>query len=114
GRLSVEIHGQGRRGRYNGTRIELRCETVAVHDDQLILCSVLGPESSLKAFTASLHSDRVVEYSCRFDEPNFQRYRIGRCSLPGFTRYKAYRHRLFQSYGLWQALIVAQVAGFLP
>ena len=74
GRITVEIYpGASSRKGWQATRVDLRCDAIALESDKLMLASVVGPESSIKALAASLHSDRYVQYSVHFDKPEFNR-----------------------------------------
>lgn len=56
GRVDIEVFGAGRQGRYLSSKFEVRCDAIGLHENEMLLLSVVGPETSVKALTAGLRS----------------------------------------------------------
>jgi hypothetical protein len=110
GSFAFEVFGSGRRGRHTSSKFTLRCDAVGLHQGEILLLSVAGPETSVRALTAGLRSSgrdqKRVEYSVHLGN-------VSKCSL---TRCPdGYRiHRSKHAYGLWHALFLAKRDGFMP
>ena len=110
GSFRFEVYGSGRNGRRKASQFTLRCDAIGLHDQELLLLSVVGPETSVKALTAGLRSSekdqRRVEYAVH----------VGAISSSALSRcpdgYRIYRTRF--AYGLWHALCLAKREGFMP
>ena len=60
GHFDFEVFGSGRSGRHSSSRFRVRCNAVALHADEILLLSVAGPETSVKAACVPLKSTRVA------------------------------------------------------
>jgi hypothetical protein len=49
GHFDFEVFGSGRSGRHSSSRFRARCAAIALHGDEILLLSVAGPETSVKA-----------------------------------------------------------------
>src|SRR5881275_2523479 len=56
GHFDFEVFGSGRGGRQRSSRFQVRCDAIALYDDEILLLSIAGPETSVKALTAGLRS----------------------------------------------------------
>lgn len=69
GTFRFEVYGAGRRGRRTASRFSLRCDAIGLYGNEILLLSVVGPETSVKALTAGLRASgkerQRVEYSAR-------------------------------------------------
>jgi hypothetical protein len=96
GSFQFEVHGSGRKGRRTSSRFKLRCDAIGLHQNEILLLSVVGPETSIKALTAGLLSSEQdqqrVEYSARVGSVNGSI--LDRCP----NGYRIYRAKL--DYGL--------------
>src|SRR4051812_17678257 len=67
GKFDFEGVGGGRRGRTRSSRFQVRCDAIGLHEDEIMLLSVVGAETSVKALTAGLRSSgadqRRIEYT---------------------------------------------------
>jgi len=110
GHFDFEVYGSGRDGRRRASRFRVRCDAIGIQDDEILLLSVAGPETSVKALTAGLSSSgkdqRRIDYTAHVGE--VRRTGLTRC-LEG---YRVYRTRF--DYGLWHVLCLARRDGFLP
>lgn len=110
GHVDIEVYGSGRGGRRRASRFKVRCDAVGLHEDEVLLLSVAGPETSLKALTAGLRSSgqdqKRIEYAARVGGINSKR--LTKCP----AGYRVYRTKL--DYGLWHVLCLAQREGFVP
>jgi hypothetical protein len=90
--------------------VRLISDAVAVLDggrtDTVLMVSVAGPESSVKAVAAGLRSNVLVEFV--IDHPGVYSHRPVRHE----SGYKVLTSRLDGNY--WHMLVVADVPGFLP
>ena len=110
GTFNFEVFGSGRKYRHRSSRFTLRCDAIGIHKEEILLLSVIGPETSVKAMTAGLRSSgrdqKRVEYSAH----------VGAVNAGGLRRcddgYRIYRSKL--NYGLWHVLCLAQREGFMP
>ncbi len=109
GSFQFEVYGAGREGRRTSSRFTLRCDAIGLHYDEILLLSVVGPETSVKALTAGLRSSgkeqRRVEYSSHVGRVQ------GSALSPCPDGYRVHRTRL--DYGLWHVLCLAKRAGFM-
>jgi hypothetical protein len=100
GSFTLSLLGAGRNGRSRSSRFTVRCDALALAQNEILLLSVVGAETSVKAVTASLRTSRQdqrrVEYTAR----------VGDLSHAALTRcpdgYRVYRTKL--AYGLWHVL----------
>lgn len=110
GSFDFEVFSSGRGGRRRASRFTLRCDAIALHDSEIMLLSVAGPETSVKALTAGLRSSgrdqQRVSYTAAVGSINANQ--LVRCP----EGYRIYRTKL--EYGLWHVLCVARRDGFLP
>jgi hypothetical protein len=111
GSFEFEVHGASRYGRRpTSSRFNLRCDAIGLHANEILLLSVAGPETSVKALTAGLRSStkdqQRVEYTAHVGDVN------GRCLTRCPDGYRVYRTKF--GYGLWQVLFLAQRDGFMP
>jgi Type III restriction enzyme, res subunit len=110
GSFNFEVFGTGRHGRHTASRFSIRCDALALTNNEMLLMSVAGPETSVKALSAGLRASgrdqRHVEYSAQVGE--IAGSQLGR-SQEG---YRIYRTKL--PYGLWHILCLAKRNGFLP
>jgi hypothetical protein len=110
GSFAFEVFGSGRRGRHTSSKFTLRCDAVGLHEGEILLLSVFGPETSVRALTAGLRSSgrdqKRVEYSAH----------VGSIAKGALTKcpdgYRVHRTRL--AYGFWHALFLAKRDGFMP
>ncbi len=110
GSFEFEVFGSGRGGRPRRSAFGLRCDAVALREKEILLLSVAGPETAVKALTAGLRSsgrdqDRFG-YAVRVG--GLDEARLAKCP----DGYRVYRTRL--DYGLWHVLLLARCDGFLP
>ncbi|OWK34118.1 hypothetical protein [Fimbriiglobus ruber] len=56
GSFDIELFTSGRGGRSTSSRFKLRCDAVALHEKEILLLSVAGSETGVKALTAGLRS----------------------------------------------------------
>jgi hypothetical protein len=110
GSFHIEVYGSGRKGRRTSSRFTLRCDAIGLHHNEILLLSIVGPETSVKALTAGLRSSgkdqRRVEYSAQVGSLN--RSALSKCP----DGYRIYRAKL--EYGLWHVLCLAKREGFMP
>jgi hypothetical protein len=110
GSFEFEVFGSGRGGRPRRSAFGLRCDAVALHEKVILLLSVAGPETAVKALTAGLRSSgRDQErfgYAVRVG--GLDEARLAKCA----DGYRVYRTKL--DYGQWHVLLVARRDGFLP
>src|SRR5262249_40719409 len=110
GSFEFAVFGSGRSGRQTVSRFSLRCDAIGLYGNQLLLLSVVGPETGVKALTAGLRSSgrdqKRVEYKANVGDIN-SAY-LFRCT----DGYRIYRHKL--GYGLWHVLCLAKRGGFMP
>ena len=108
GSFGFEVHGSGRNRRHS--KIGLRCDAIGLFGNEILLLSVIGPETSVKALTAGLRSSgsdqKRLDYSAH----------VGTVAGSSLTRcpegYKIHRTKL--AYGLWHVLCLAKREGFMP
>jgi hypothetical protein len=110
GTFTFEVYGSGRRGHRRTSRFQVHCDAIGVHADQIMLLSVAGAETSVKALTAGLRSSgrdqRRVDYRVRLGD--LQHARLLKCP----DGYHVHRTKL--RYGLWHVLCVAKRDGLMP
>src|SRR5438067_12829071 len=108
GSFNLEVYGSGRDGRRRSSRFRVHCDAIGLHDDELLLLSVAGPETSVKALTAGLRASaqdqRRIDYSAQVGD--VQPGLLTRCP----DGYRVQRTPL--DYGLWHVLCLARRAGF--
>jgi hypothetical protein len=56
GSFDLKVYSTGRGRRSCSSRFKLRCDAIALHDKEILLLSVAGSETSVKALTAGLRS----------------------------------------------------------
>jgi len=93
------------------TNLTMRCHALAFNPSascyEVMVLSVAGPSSTLKAAQAALNSRAKIQFQAD-DIPHMpNHWKLYRCSSP----YRIYRHRL--SYGMWHMLAVANHDGLL-
>ncbi len=110
GIFRFEVFGSDRRNRYTSSKFNLRCDAIGLHEREILLLSVIGPETSVKALTAGLRSSgkdqKRIEYSASVG--CVESRDLGRCS----DGYRVYRTKL--DYDQWHLLFPAKRAGFMP
>ena len=110
GRFEVEVASSGRRRWQTVSRFTLRCDAIGLHHDEILLLSVAGAETSLRALTAGLRSSakdqKRLEYTVHTGAVH--RAELNRCP----EGYRIYRTKL--EYGLWHVLCLAKRDGFMP
>src|SRR4029077_17532126 len=108
GSFGFEVYGSGRNARRS--QFKLRCDAIGLHGNEILLLSVVGSETSVKALTAGLRSSgsdqKRIDYSAH----------VGSVHGTNLTRvpngYRVYRTKL--AYGLWHVLCLAKREGFMP
>lgn len=110
GSFEFEVYSSSRRGRSRSSRFKLRCDAIGLHDQEILLLSVAGPETSVKTLTAGLRSagkdQQWINYSVQVG--NVSGSHLARCP----DGYRISRARL--SYGLWHVLCLGKRHGFMP
>jgi len=110
GHFEFEVYGSGRGHRHRSTRFQVHCDAVGLYYDEILLLSVAGPETSVKALTAGLRSSRRDQYRIVYSA------QVGTVGGRNLNRcpdgYRIYRSSL--GYGLWHVLCLAKRPGFLP
>jgi hypothetical protein len=110
GHFDIEVFGAGRGGRSRASRFKLRCDAIGLHEQEILLLSVAGPETSVKALIAGLRgsgqSQRRIDYSAQVG--SVRETRLAQCP----AGYRVYRTKL--DYGLWHVLCLARRDSFLP
>ena len=93
-------------------------DSLTVDGDEILMLSVAGPETSIKAVNACLQSnvaarfefDKDIKKNRTFDGEGW----TGHC--PSMSRqkdgYDCYKHRL--GYNMWHLLALSKVDGFMP
>ena len=56
GSFDFEVFSAGRKGRACCSRFKLRCDAVGLHEKEILLLSVIGSETAVKALSAGLRS----------------------------------------------------------
>src|SRR5262245_64962055 len=82
GQVEFKVHNGSRYRQQIHSQFKLACSAVALDDDQILLLSVAGPETSVKALLAGLRSSQKeqqrISYAVHFgDELN--RSDLSRC-----------------------------------
>ncbi|MFO0803419.1 MAG: hypothetical protein U0791_09900 [Gemmataceae bacterium] len=97
-------------GRTTSTTFRVHCNGIALNQNELLLLSVIGPETSVKAVTAALHSSEKdqqrIEYSVHAGEVQSSH------TSKSPTGYQVHRAKL--CYDLWHVLLLSRRPGFLP
>jgi hypothetical protein len=110
GSFELEVYGAGRRRRSTSSKFRIPCDAIALHGREILLLSVAGSETSVKALTAGLRSSdkdqQRLEYTAHVGDVNSSS--LVRSPLG----YRVHRQKL--SYGLWHVLYLAQREDFLP
>lgn len=110
GTFQFEVFG-GKQGRRRCcTRFNLHCDAIGLNGGEVLLLSVLGPETSVKAMTAGLRSSgrdqKRIDYSVQLDD--LKQGHVFKCP----DGYRVYRSKL--DYNLWHVLCFAKRSGFVP
>jgi hypothetical protein len=110
GAFDVTVYNAGRHGRHRSSHFKVRCDALGLDNDEILLLSVVGPETSVKALIAGLRSARQdqqrIDYAARVG--GIERARLVACP----EGYRVSRAKL--PYGLWHVLCLACRDGFLP
>ena len=110
GSFDFEVYSSGRGRRSCCSRFKLRCDAIALHEKEILLLSVVGSETGVKALTAGLRSSgkdqKRIEYTVHLGSVN--EAQLTKCP----DGYRVYRTKL--NYGLWHVLCLAKREGFLP
>src|SRR5438552_17634601 len=109
GGFGFEVYGPGRHGRARASRFHLRCDAIGLQNTEILLLSVVGAETSVRALMAGLRSSgkdqKRIDYSAG----------VGSVHGTNLTRcpdgYRVYRTKL--AYGLWHVLCLAKREGFM-
>lgn len=110
GSFDLEVYATGRRGRSTCSRFKLRCDAVGLHEKEILLLSVIGAETGVKALAAGLRS------SDRDQKRLVYSVQVGGVKQADLTKCPAgYRiHRTKMEYGMWHVLCLAKRDGFMP
>ncbi len=69
GTFEFELFSSGRGGRRRSSKFSLGCDAIGLHQDMLLLLSVVGAETSVKALTAGLRGSgqdqKRIDYSAQ-------------------------------------------------
>ena len=110
GHLTFEVFSSNRNRRCRSSRFQVRCDAIGLFHEQMLLLSVVGPETSVKALTAGLRcsgrDQRWIDFTVRVGDINGTH--LARCP----EGYHIYRSKL--NYALWHVLCLAKKEGFLP
>jgi hypothetical protein len=110
GTFTFEVYSTGRGRRNTCSRFKLRCDAIALHEKEILLLSVVGSETSVKALTAGLRSSgkdqKRIEYGVGLD--SVHETLLMKCP----EGYRVYRTKL--DYGLWHVLCLSKRDGFVP
>jgi hypothetical protein len=110
GSFDFRAYGSGRRGRRTASRFSLRCDAIGLLGNELLLLSVLGPETSVRALTAGLRSSGQDQQRIEYSATVAHLSRSGLVKCP-----EGYRiHRTKLDYGLWHVLCLSLRDGFMP
>ena len=110
GYLNFAVYGSGTRESRLFFSVSSSLHAIALLKDEILLLSIVGPETSVKALTAGLRSSgqtqKRIDYSAH----------VGHLHQSPLTRcpdgYRVYRSKM--PYGLWHVLCLAKREGFLP
>ncbi len=110
GRFDFEVYGSGRHGRHTSSRFSLRCDAIGHHESEILLLSVTGAETSVRALVAGLRSSgrdqKRIDYSAQ----------VGNINCAALAKsadgYRIVRTKF--NYGLWHILCLAKRTGFMP
>src|SRR5437868_164301 len=98
GSFGFEVYGSGRNGRRS--QFKLRCDAIGLHGNEILLLSVVGSETSVKALTAGLRSSgsdqKRIDYSAHVG--TVYESSLARCA----EGYRLHRSKL--AYDLWHVL----------
>jgi len=110
GSFDLEVYNSGRGRRSCSSRFKLRSDAIALHEKEILLLSVVGSETSVKALTAGLRSSgkdqKRIDYTVHLGSVN--ETHLIKCP----DGYRVYRTKL--EFGLWHVLCLAKREGFLP
>src|ERR1700722_1084537 len=74
GHFDLEVYGSGRHGRHTASRFSIRCDAIGLHDNEVLLLSVVGAETSVRALVAGLRSSgrdqKRIDYSAHVGDIN--------------------------------------------
>jgi hypothetical protein len=110
GSFDFEVYSSGRGHRTTCSRFRLRCDAIALQDKEILLLSVVGSETGVKALTAGLRSSskdqKRIDYSVHLG--SVHETVLTKCP----DGYRVSRTKL--DYGLWHILCLAKRDGFMP
>jgi hypothetical protein len=110
GFFDFEVCGSGRDGRQRSSKFRVRCDAIGLYTNEILLLSVAGAETSVKALTAGLRSSgktqKRIDYAAHVG--GITTNLLTRC-LEGY-----HMHRTKLGYGLWHVLCLAKREGFMP
>jgi hypothetical protein len=110
GSFDIEVFSSASGRRSTCSRFNLRCDAIALHEKEVLLLSVAGSETAVKALTAGLRSSakdqKRIDYTVHLSGIN--ETQLSKCP----DGYRVYRTKL--DYGLWHVLCLSQRDGFLP
>src|SRR4051812_12823494 len=97
GSFTFELYGSGRHGRSISSRFSVRCDAIGLYSDEILLLSVVGSETSVKALTAGLRASgqdqERIAYSAHVGA--VAGMNLAKCP----DGYRVHRSKL--EYGLW-------------
>jgi hypothetical protein len=110
GHFDFEVFGARRKGRRRSSRFRVRCDAIGLHENHMLLLSVAGAETSVKALTAGLRASSMDQGRLVYS------VQVGSLSVSHLAAcpagYRVYRSKL--GYGLWHVLCLANLDGFMP
>src|SRR5579859_4828694 len=110
GVFDFEVFGSSRDGRQRSSKFQVHCDAIGLNGNEILLLSVAGPETSVKALTAGLRSSGESQNRIALS------VHVGEVEANYLTRcpegYRFYRTKL--DYDLWHVLVLANRQGFMP
>jgi hypothetical protein len=110
GSFDFEVYSSAKGRRPLCSRFKLRCDAVGLNEKEILLLSVAGSETAVKALTAGLRSSgrdqKRIEYTVHLG--GVHETHLMKCP----DGYRVYRTKL--EYSLWHVLCLAKREGFMP
>ena len=110
GHFDFQVCGAGRAARHLSTRFQVRCDAIGLNDNEILLLSIIGPETSVKALTAGLRASgkaqQRIDYAVEVGDVNCANL------VKSPDGYRLQRTKL--DYGLWHVLCISRRDGFMP
>src|SRR5215468_5862122 len=104
GTFDVEVYGKHRR---TASKFSVRCDALGHHEQELLLLSVIGPETAIKSIVAGLRSSEKDQGRIMYTA------HVGSLYARLFKSEAGYRvYRAKMGYGLWHCLCVSKKPGF--